>query len=94
MFYVVPQDHSFRKCLLITDSKEVAIRRAESLHEKTGNHYDVMSFGCVHTTQTLAELLEQDAILAAEDAAWDAAWAAAWDAAVWDDAAGNAASKT
>jgi hypothetical protein len=66
MYFVVPKVRSIIKWVAKAEDCYTAQQHAESLHKKTGEHFDVIRMSNVYTTQTLAELLEQDMILAGE----------------------------
>ena len=66
MYFVVPKDRSIIKSVFKTDNCYDAQKHADKLHKQTGEHFDVIRMSNVYTTQTLAELLEQDMILAGE----------------------------
>lgn len=61
MYFIVPKGRSVLKAIGKTHGIYEAQKLADKLHESTGRHYDVIHMTSVYTTQTLAELMEQDA---------------------------------
>ena len=61
MYFIVPKGRSVIKNVGKTHGLYEAQKLADKLHEQDGLHYDVIHMSSVYTTQTLAELMEQDA---------------------------------
>jgi hypothetical protein len=68
MYFIVPKDRSIIKNVGKTHNLYDAQKFADKLREETGLHYDVIHMASVYTTQTMAELMEQDMLLAQEGA--------------------------
>ena len=66
MYFIVPKGRSIIKMVGKTHSFFDAQKMADKLHDQDGLHYDVIHMSSVYTTQTLAELMDQDMLLARE----------------------------
>ena len=71
MYFVVPKGRSILKSVFKTTDlwkaqKHADALRAEAATRNKSEHFDIISMTSVYTTQTLAELMEQDLLLAAE----------------------------
>ena len=71
MYFVVPKGRSILKSVFKTTDLWKAQKHADALREEAtahgkNEHFDIISMTSVYTTQTLAELMEQDMLLAAE----------------------------
>ena len=62
MYFVVPKGRSIIKWVAKAEDCYTAQQHAESLHKKTGEHFEVIRMAVVHTTETMAERLEQDMV--------------------------------
>lgn len=68
MFYVVPRNtnliecckHSHNPVPAMFDTLADAKNHADSLHDRLGNHWQVLKVEAVWTTTTLADLLAED----------------------------------
>lgn len=60
MYFVVPKGRSIIKNVFKADNCYNAQVQADRLHRKTGEHFEVIRMAVVHTTETMAERLEQD----------------------------------